>query len=93
MDPYQERLIGSTRVLTDLNRCPHGRHEGDTCAGWRGPDQYDGGCEGGYSLGNPHMRPGQVIGYGLYGDLIVMPDRKDINDPAAWWAPRPGGVA
>jgi hypothetical protein len=83
---------GLAKVLTDLDRCPHGRHEGDDCAGWRGPDDYDGGCRGGRSLGNPHIRPGQVIGYGLYADLIVVPDRSGKNDPAGWRAPRPGGA-
>jgi len=63
-------------VLTDLDRCQHGRHHGDPC----GPAD---ACTG-TSAGNPHLRPGAVIGYGLRGDPIVMPDRDHKHDPAAW---------
>jgi hypothetical protein len=61
------------RILTDLDRCMHGRHEGDEC----------GSC-GGPSKGNPHLRTGTVIGYGLRADPIVMPDRDHKHDPKAW---------
>lgn len=64
------------KILTDLDRCQHGRHHGDPC----GPA---GDCDG-TSAGNPHLRPGQAIGYGLRGDHIVMPDRDHKHDPAAW---------
>lgn len=57
----------------DLDRCPHGRHAGDVCAGWRGPGDYDGGCRGGYSLGNPYLQPGQRIGTSLHGAPIHAP--------------------
>lgn len=56
--------------LDDLDRCPHGRHAGDACAGWTGPEVHDGGCEGGISLGNPHLSPGQHIGYDISGRSI-----------------------
>lgn len=61
-------------LAADLDRCRHYRHEGDVC----------GSCDPGVSLGNPHLRPGQTIGYGLRGDRIVMPDREHKHDPAAW---------
>ena len=64
---------GLVRVLADLDRCMHGRHEGDGCNGCGGP-----------SKGNPNLRTGTVIGYGLRGDRIVMPDRDHKHDPAAW---------
>lgn len=67
---------GLVKVLTDLDRCQHGRHHGDPC----GPAD---DCTG-TSAGNPHLRPGQVIGYGLRGDPIVMPDRDHKHDPDAW---------
>lgn len=67
---------GLVKILTDLDRCQHGRHEGDPC----GPAD---ACNG-TSTGNPHLRPGAVIGYGLRGDRIVMPDRDYKHDPAAW---------
>jgi hypothetical protein len=60
-------------LIFDLDRCEHGRHQGDVC----------GDC-GGESLGNPHMPYGDVIGYGLHGEQIVMPDRQHKHDPAAW---------
>lgn len=68
-----EKLVA---ILTDLDRCQHGRHEGDAC----GPA---GACTG-TSAGNPHLRPGQIIGYGLRADPIVMPDRDHKHDPTAW---------
>jgi hypothetical protein len=63
-------------LVADLDRCQHGRHQGDPC----GPAD---ACMG-TSAGNPHLRPGAVIGYGLRGDRIVMPDREHKHDPAAW---------
>lgn len=63
-------------LVADLDRCQHGRHQGDPC----GPAD---ACTGS-STGNPHLRPGQVIGYGLRRDHIVMPRREDKHDPAAW---------
>ncbi|MFE6126644.1 hypothetical protein ACFQ6Q_00005, partial [Streptomyces sp. NPDC056437] len=65
-------------LLADLGRCQHGRHHGDAC----GPAD---ACTG-TSAGNPHLRPGAVIGYGLRGDQIVMPERDYKHDPAAWRA-------
>lgn len=64
------------KILTDLDRCQHGRHHGDPC----GPAD---DCNG-TSAGNPHLRPGAVIGYGLRADPIVMPDRDHKHDPKAW---------
>jgi hypothetical protein len=66
-------------LVADLDRCQHGRHQGDAC----GPAD---ACTG-VSAGNPHLRPGTVIGYGLRGDHIVMPDRDHKHDPAAWRRP------
>jgi hypothetical protein len=66
-------------LLADLDRCQHGRHQGDPC----GPAD---ACTG-TSAGNPHLRPGTVIGYGLRADPIVMPDRDHKHDPAAWRRP------
>lgn len=70
-------------LAADLDRCQHGRHQGDPC----GPD---GECQG-TSAGNPHLRPGQTIGYGLRGDRIVMPDRDHKHNPAAWRQAAPRG--
>lgn len=69
-------------LVSDLDRCEHGRHQGDPC----GPA---GDCTG-TSAGNPHLPFGNVIGYGLRGDLIVMPDRDHKHDPAAWRTKRDG---
>jgi hypothetical protein len=63
-------------ILTDLDRCVHGRHRGDDC----------GSC--GYrSAGNPNFPPGKVIGTGLRGDCIVVPANADRHDPEAWRRP------
>lgn len=74
---------GLVKILTDLDRCQHGRHHGDPC----GPAD---DCTG-TSVGNPHLRPGAVIGYDRYGDPIVMPDRDHKHDPAAWRTRPDGG--
>jgi hypothetical protein len=71
-----EETADLVKILTDLDRCQHGRHQGDAC----GPAD---ACTG-TSAGNPHLRPGAVIGYSLRGDPIVMPDRDHKHDPAAW---------
>lgn len=67
-------------LAADLDRCEHGRHEGDDC----------GDC-GFRSHGNLLLRPGTVIGYGLRGDRIVVPDREHKHDPAAWRTQPNGG--
>jgi hypothetical protein len=76
MLPPAREASAFIEILRDLDRCQHGRHHGDPC----GPA---GACTG-TSAGNPHLRPGVVIGYGLRGDHIVMPDRDHKHDPAAW---------
>ncbi|MEU8469554.1 hypothetical protein AB0F30_16800 [Streptomyces sp. NPDC029006] len=60
-------------LVTDLDRCEHGRHAGDPC----------GSC-GTNSHGNPHMVVGDIVGYDVHGHYIVMPDRDHKHDPAAW---------
>lgn len=62
----QTHLHNAQRVLSDLDRCPHGRHRGDVCSGVQGCD--------GPSKGNPHLpAPGEVVGYDLGGRPYVMP--------------------
>lgn len=65
----------AARILADLDRCEHGRHIDDPCFG----------CPGGLSAGNPHLRAGQTIGYGLDGIPIVVPGRADKYRPEAWY--------
>lgn len=67
-------MIAET-VLADLDRCEHGRHGGDACFS----------CPDGVSPGNPHMQPGQVIGYGLDGVEIVVPDQARKYNPSNWY--------
>lgn len=85
----QQEALGTDQIrkfLADLDRCPHGRHKGDTCAGWYGPGPRDGGCQGGVSQGNPHMAPGAIIGYGLGADPIRVPaDRQLKHDANNWY--------
>lgn len=93
----RDRAQAFARVLHDLNRCEHGRHEGDACSS---------GCAGGISLGNPVMRladeflgqpgmppgsegvptqpPLRTVGYDISGNPIVVPDTANLNDPDAW---------
>lgn len=64
-------------VFRDLDRCQHGRHAQDPCDG---PDHVEGG-------GNPHLRPGQRIGYSVRAEPIYVPQWADKHDPAAWRTP------
>ena len=75
------RLQKFATIVSDLDRCEHGRHAGDVCSGCNGP-----------SRGNPHMAPGQVIGYSLGGGyVIIQPPREKRGDPEAWYRPKPKG--
>lgn len=70
-----ERRRIALKMLSDLDRCMHGRHEGDNCFS----------CEGGWSKGNPNIRPGQVLGYGLSGmTQYVMPPREKRHEAENW---------
>jgi hypothetical protein len=85
---YVDRKVENSwqaKLVRDLDRCPHGRHEGDTCGGWSGPGPFDGGCFGGISPGNPKLPTGQVFAYGLSAAVNwTMPVRDRRFDPAAW---------
>lgn len=59
------RLHQAHRILSDLDRCEHGRHRGDICSGEKA-------CNG-PSKGNPKIQPGQTIGYNLSGNPYWMP--------------------
>lgn len=76
-------------ILFDLDRCEHGRHEGDVCSSCGGP-----------SLGNPQLDrtrivkgvstllPKRCIGFDLSARPIVVPMRDDPHTPEAWIARR-----
>lgn len=91
----QRRLEELRRVLADLDRCPHGRHEGDACAGYR-PGEPMSGCEGGRSLGNPLLPTGVRVGTDTWGNPMWMPPRGHRHLPDAWrrpWRPETDPVA
>lgn len=59
-------------MLSDLDRNEHGRHEGDI----------DGASP---SLGNPHLKTGDVIGYSLGGSWkYVVPESRLRGNLDAW---------
>lgn len=69
------RLAKWATLVSDLDRSPNGRHEGD--AEFQDPS--------GVSQGNPHIQPGEVIGYTISGGEIAMPvNIGDRNDPDKW---------
>jgi len=70
------------QILLDLDRCEHGRHQGDECRGCHGP-----------SVGNDLILEGEAIGYGHDGGLIVRPAHADKFNPDAWRRPHPDDVA
>lgn len=77
--------LWQAKLVSDLDRCPHGRHEGDTCGGWTGPGVYDGGCYGGMSAGGPRRPTGAIVAFALDGrDNWQMPARADRGNGSAW---------
>lgn len=71
-----DRGYALANILFDLDRCEHGRHEGDICSGEKG-------CNG-PSKGNPRIRTGDVIGYTMEGHCVVMPPREFRSLPESW---------
>ncbi len=83
----RDRNAALAKILADLDRCSHGRHRGDTCAGYD-PTRPRSGCPGGISLGNPWLRPGAPIGYDYGGRVYVLPEQPHTSgDPSAWCTP------
>lgn len=71
------RLNGFARIVGDLDRNEHGRHE----------DDIDASDPSGISQGNPHIRPGEIFGYGIGGSRVYrMPPRGQRHEPTAWEA-------
>lgn len=74
------KASAAATLLADLDRCVHGRHEGDVCSNCGGP-----------SRGNPHAPAGTIIGTNLSGWPIVVPSaktdegrRRSIGDSSLW---------
>lgn len=83
------RLQSFATILSDLDRCEHGRHEGDDCFQCEGP-----------SKGNPLMAcsparnvalVARQIGFTLSGGPLVIPDKWTQHDPDAWEPPQLDG--
>ena len=68
------RLRAFALMVSDLDRSPGGRHEGDA----------ESGTPEGVSPGNPHMQVGEIIGYSMDRVPYVMPSRPLRSDPEAW---------
>jgi hypothetical protein len=73
-DEYNLRQQAAGTLLMDLDRCRHGRHEGDACND----------CPGEISAGNPFLPAGGQIGFDISGRRIIVPPRGSKHDPAAW---------
>jgi hypothetical protein len=99
MDERAKRLVDAehyawaTRALTilqDLDRCEHGRHASDSCLMCaRLHDDWPEDARQ-QSRGNPHVRPGIVIGYDHGGNFIIMPPADRRADPRNWIVRRDG---
>lgn len=63
-------------LVSDLDRCEHGRHEGDDCSSCGGP-----------SVGNPLLPVGTVLGRSLSGHPYVVPPRVEKHRIDAWGQP------
>jgi len=67
------------RFLADLDRSPHGRHQGDVEAQ----------TSSGVSQGNPHLPTGQVIGYDIAGRPYQVPEPHLRGNVEAWRSRKP----
>lgn len=66
------RLNRFAKMIADLDRNDHGRHEGDA-------DGF------GISDGNPYIREGETFAYSIHGTHEYrMPPRGQRHDPEAW---------
>lgn len=65
------------QLLTDLDRCVHGRHVKDHCITCQ-KEGHD------LNAGNPYLEIGQRIGTTLYGQAIVVPSPDERYEPEAW---------
>jgi hypothetical protein len=70
-----QRLSKWATIASDLDRCEHGRHEGDVCSGLSG-------CNG-PSVGNRLIGHGP-IGHTISGAHIFFPPRFRRHDPDEW---------
>lgn len=70
-----EDLLDFQRMVLDLTRNEHGRHEGDA----------DVGDVTGVSRGNPFLKEGDIIGFSIGGRWkYVVPARGKRHDVEAW---------
>lgn len=72
------RLNKFSAILSDLDRCRHGRHEGDGCFS----------CPDGISAGNPITHSDQPLGWDISAREIRYPGRDRKHDPDAWGSER-----
>ena len=85
-DRYQQQYWAEqkwAKIVHDLDRSEHGRHEGDA----------ESQTYGGVSLGNPHLTVGETFGYTMDGARIVLPPREQRHDLSAWIQPRAAALA
>lgn len=74
MEERYSRAARMAQIVYDLDRCSHGRHRRDVCNGCGGP-----------SMGNPHIYPGECIGYDISGREYRMPtDYLGTSNPDNW---------
>lgn len=69
-----ERAFAFEKMVGDLDRNEHGRHEGDV-------DNMDPTRR---SQGNPHLPVGTILGYDISGRPYVVPPRSRRASPEAW---------
>lgn len=62
--PAEQRMTHLAGMLMDLDRCEHGRHEGDACNQCGGP-----------SVGNRVPQDDRILGFDISGRAIFIPDR------------------
>lgn len=67
-------LQEAARFMSDLDRSPSGRHQGD--GEYQDPT--------GISQGNPHLKVGQIIGYSMRGKPYIVPEAPFRGNLRSW---------
>lgn len=85
------RAEGLAAVLADLNRCEHGRHEGDVCSGCGGPSRGNpipelAAAAARRLADNPRVPAVALrqIGYDIRAEPITIPERTEAHEPDPW---------
>lgn len=90
---YDERCRRLAAIVADLDRCEHGRHEGDNCYECGGPSKGNPLLAGASNVlrfgddgeaSSSFQTVARQVGFDISGRPIVVPARDEMHDPEAW---------